>query len=234
MRLFFFSTLTFLLLIVIAPANAQQTRRTFTQETNYLLALPEGYLQDTARRWPLVLFLHGSGEAGYDVDKVRSHGPPKMVDQGRKFPFILVSPQADPAFGWETETLYHLLLTLRQKLRVDNARIYITGLSMGGYGAWKMAMKYPELFAAVVPVCGGGNTDDLSRLRNTPVWVFHGAKDNVVPLSESQKMVNALKKFNSNVKFTIYPDASHDSWTATYENDSLYKWMLSQHLQGVK
>jgi predicted peptidase len=221
----------FSLLFVIGSffAWSQQTSEKFIQETHYLLYLPEGYLQDTVTRWPLVLFLHGSGERGHDLEKVKTHGPPKLVAQGKKFPFILVSPQAPSAgIGWEPNTLYQMLQDIKARYRVDGDRVYLTGLSMGGFGSWNLAMKHPEEFAAVVPICGGGDTAEIWQLRNMPVWCFHGALDNVVPLASSQKMVEGLKRYNPSVRFTIYPDANHNSWTVTYDNDSLYQWLLAQ------
>ncbi len=111
--------------------------------------------------------------------------------------------------------------------RVDADRVYLTGLSMGGYGTWDWAIQSPDRFAAIAPICGGGNPDKVRAIRSMPVWVFHGAKDPTVPIAESEKMVKALKKAGSNVKFTVYPEAGHDSWTETYNNPELYKWFLS-------
>ncbi|UYQ95373.1 prolyl oligopeptidase family serine peptidase [Chitinophaga horti] len=207
--------------------KAQQTAEKFVLETKYLLALPEGYGKDTSQRWPLVIFLHGAGETGLDLNKVKMHGPPKLVEAGKNFPFILVSPQT-ASFGWQPDVLYQLLQSLKKQYRVDNDRIYLTGLSMGGFGTWALGMKHPEEFAAIAPICGGGDTANIWRLRYTPVWCFHGAKDEVVPLTSSQKMVNALKQYNSNVQFTIYPEAAHDSWTATYDDPAFYTWLLAQ------
>jgi predicted esterase len=210
-----------------SPVQAQQTAQKFVIETQYLLSLPEGYDQDTTKRWPLMIFLHGSGESGTDLQKVKTHGPPKLIEQGKKFPFIVVSPQAQLPYGWEPENLYKMLQHLKQTLRVDQQRIYLTGLSMGGYGTWALAMKHPEEFAAIAPVCGGGDTTEVWKLRYVPTWCFHGAKDDVVLPIQSEKMVNATKQYNSAVKFTLYPDANHNSWDTTYNNDNLYKWMLS-------
>jgi predicted peptidase len=111
---------------------------------------------------------------------------------------------------------------------VDEERVYVTGLSMGGFGTWSLAQAHPERFAAIAPICGGGNPELAGNLRHVPVWAFHGAKDNVVPLSASQEMVDALKAIGADVKFTIYPEAYHDAWTETYENPQLYEWLL-QH-----
>jgi predicted esterase len=217
------------ILFTSARANAQQTPQKFLRETDYLLSLPDGYNADTSKKWPLVMFLHGSGERGNDIGKVEVNGPPKLVAAGKKFPFILVSPQAkEDEDGWEPENLYHLLVYLKKTYRADPDRIYLTGLSMGGFGTWKLATNHPEEFAAIVPICGGGDTSMAWRLRYTPVWCFHGALDNVVPVSKDEQMVASVRKYNPSVKFTVYPDLYHNSWERTYNNDSLYTWLLAQ------
>ena len=197
-------------------------------ETQYLLYLPDGYSADTTKKWPLLIFLHGSGESGEDLSKVKVHGPPKLIEQGKKFPFIVVSPQAPPRAGWRAEILRAMLLDLKKRYRVDNDRVYLTGLSMGGFGTWDLSEKFPDEFAAIAPICGGGDENKVWKLRHMPVWCFHGAKDDVVLPIQSQKMVDELKKYNSNVRLTLYPDANHNSWEVTYNNDSLYTWFLSQ------
>jgi len=218
----------FLALATCFRVDAQQTHEQYIRPVNYLLYFPDGYGQDTLKKWPLLIFLHGSGERGDDLEKVKTHGPPKLIDQGKKFPFIVVSPQAPQGQGWSNTDLYALLQNCKQKYRVDPDRIYLTGLSMGGFGTWSLAIEHPEEFAAVVPICGGGDTTDIWKLRHTPVWCFHGAKDKNVPLQADQKMISALQVYNPTAKLTIYPDAEHDSWTVTYNNDSLYQWLLMQ------
>jgi predicted peptidase len=130
--------------------------------------------------------------------------------------------------AWNPDALNALLDEVVAQYKVDKKRIYLTGLSMGGYGTWALAGTSPERFAAIVPICGGGDPADARRLKDIPTWVFHGAKDSVVPLSRSEEMVKALKEAGSDVKFTIYPEAEHDSWTETYNNPKLYEWLL-QH-----
>ncbi len=218
----------FLICFFSSTVSAQQRHEKLIIESNYLLYLPEGYQQDSLKKFPLVLFLHGSGERGNDLEKVKINGLPKLVEAGKKFPFILVSPQAPANEGWDSKDLMRLMRSLQKKYRIDEDRLYLTGLSMGGFGSWDMAIKYPGLFAAVIPVCGGGDSSKVWLMRNTPTWVFHGAKDDAVPLKASQEMVDALRHHNPAVKFTVYPDAGHDSWTAAYNTDSLYTWMLSQ------
>ncbi|NUY79998.1 prolyl oligopeptidase family serine peptidase [Flavobacterium sp. MAH-1] len=207
---------------------AQQTSEKFVLETKYLLYLPDGYDSDKNRNWPLMIFLHGSGESGDDLNKVKVNGPPKLIDQGKKFPMIVVSPQAPQAEGFKPDIIRKMLNDLKSKYRIDTDRIYLTGLSMGGYGTWKIAQEFPEEFAAIAPVCGGGDPSMNYRLRHIPVWCFHGAKDDVVLPSESQVMIDSLEKYSKDVKFTLYPEANHNSWDATYSNDSVYDWMLSQ------
>jgi predicted esterase len=219
--------LLLILVLTLITTNAQQKAEQFNIPVNYLLYTPEGYGSDTAKQWPLLIFLHGSGERGDSLAKVKVHGPPKIIDQGKQLPFIVASPQA-PMEGWEPEILIRFVRDLQRKYKVDKERIYLTGLSMGGYGTWALAKKYPHIFAAIAPICGGGDTSDISKLKHMPVWCFHGAKDNVVKPAESIRLVNALKKYNQNVRLTIYPNAEHDSWTETYNNDSLYQWFLEQ------
>ncbi len=209
-------------------SRSQQTAEKYVQVTQYLLYLPDGYTTDTAKRWPLMIFLHGSGEAGTDLNKVKTWGPPKLIEAGKKFPFIVVSPQAPPNTGWAAEVLRAMLNDVKQKYRVDNDRVYLTGLSMGGFGTWNYSEKFPDDLAAIVPICGGGDVSKVWQLRHMPIWCFHGAKDDVVPPSSSQQMVDALRKYNPGVRFTLYPDLNHNSWEVTYNNDSLYTWLLSQ------
>jgi predicted peptidase len=191
----------------------------------YLLYLPSGY-HYSPRRWPLVLFLHGAGSVGHDLRKVKNEGLALRAEEKRAFPFVLVAPQCGFK-RWSPSTLDILLGQIIARYRIDANRVYLTGLSMGGYGTWSLASEHPERFAAIAPICGGGNPALADRLRNLPIWVFHGAKDDIVGLGESQKMVDALKAVRGDVKFTVYPNAGHDSWTPTYSNPNFYAWLLS-------
>lgn len=200
---------------------------------DYLLFLPQDYGKEQGRKWPLMLFLHGAGERGSDVNKVKVHGPPKIVENKKDFPFILVSPQCPENKWWEPQEVIALLDEIQSKYKVDPDRVYLTGLSMGGFGTWETATQYPERFAAIVPICGGGRPYTAARLKNLPTWVFHGEKDPVVPIKRSEEMVDALNKAGGDVKFTRYPEAGHDSWTETYKNPELYEWFL-KHQRGQK
>lgn len=199
-------------------------------EIEYLLALPEGYGQK-GQKWPLMLFLHGAGERGSDLNKVKVHGPPKLIEQGKSLPFIVVSPQCPSGSWWaspeQIQVLIALLDEMVEKYDVDESRVYLTGLSMGGFGTWALGSTCPDRFAALVPICGGGQPRMARQLKDLPIWVFHGARDNVVPISQSEEMVEALKAAGGNAEFTVYPEATHDSWTVTYDNPKLYEWLLS-------
>jgi predicted peptidase len=221
-------------------AQGFQFTKTISAKVNYLLFLPKGYEPKGERRWPLIFFLHGAGERGTNVWKVATHGPPKIAAAQPDFPFIVVSPQCPEQQIWSKDVLLTLLDDVIAKYAVDTNRVYLTGLSMGGYGTWDLGLAHPERFAAIVPICGGGQTIAVAlssrgkgaALKSLGVWAFHGGKDPVVPLEESQRMVDALKKAGvSDVKLTVYPEAGHDSWTETYNNPALYDWLL-KHQRG--
>ncbi len=278
--------LTALFALYAAPcalAADTQTVATFEKSISkkvgyqYLLSLPTGYDAASDKKWPVILFLHGSGERGTDPWKVAIHGPPKLIRgpvpatsaptpaPGTKAPpppapetpearalreqsaaflkanFIVVSPQCPANTWWDDDGVLGLLDDITAKYRTDLTRHYLTGLSMGGYGTWSVAMKYPERFAAIVPICGGGGTVDIRRtgrdkkaaLTSLGIWVFHGAKDPTVPLEESETMVAALKKVGvTDLQLTVYPEAKHDSWTETYNNPELYAWLLKHQRES--
>jgi predicted esterase len=219
-------TLSILLIYSIHTAYAQQQEKSMILSTNYLLYVPKTVPK--SGKHPLMLFLHGSGERGANLNMLKKNGPPSFLDSTSNFPFIVVSPQCPANRNWDTQNLLALLDHIEATLPVDKQRIYVTGLSMGGFGTWALAQAAPERFAAIAPICGGGNLERLCIMRDVPVWAFHGAKDNVVPSDESQRLVDQLKKFGSEVKFTLYPDAAHNSWTEAYKNQELYTWLLSK------
>lgn len=210
-----------------------QENRTFkapvtkTANLKYLLYLPVGYESEDS--WPLMIFLHGYGERGNDLELVKKHGLPKMIASGQDFPFIIASPQCPDTTVWpeQADELNGLINSLIAEYKVDNNRVYLTGLSMGGYGTWYLASRYPEKFAAIAPICGGGGWWMTDSLKSIPTWVFHGDADDVVPLIESEVMVNRIQEAGGDITLTVYPGVGHDSWTESYNNPELYTWLLS-------
>lgn len=226
------------------PASGKQVSQKMISQADpnsslsYWEFLPKDYGTDN-REWPVMLFLHGAGERGDDLKLVKFHGPPKLVDQRPDFPFIVISPQCPKDHWWPGDVQQHLLAELLddvlRRFKVDRQRITITGLSMGGFGTWEMTARYPHVFSAAVPICGRGDPDSGAKLKNVPFWVFHGAKDFGVPLRYSEQMVEVVKNSGGKAKLTVYPDAGHDSWTETYNNNAVYEWMLEQRAaQPVK
>lgn len=198
---------------------------------DYLLYLPEGYAEGD-RAWPLVIFLHGAGERGKNLEQVKVHGPPKHIANGEDYPAIMVAPQCPPKVWWDSDALQALLTSLKAEYRIDADRVYLTGLSMGGYGTWHWGGKYPDEFAALIPICGGGDPADAERLASLPIWAFHGDGDTIVGLKQSQQMVDAVNAKDGQAKLTVYPGVGHDSWTETYANPDVTAWMLAQTREG--
>ena len=222
-------------------AHNLSRRITKPATASYLLFLPEGYEARGKKQWPLILFLHGAGERGTNLNKVTVHGPPKIVKSRPDFPFIVVSPQCPEGEHWQNDALLALLDEVMANYKVDPKRVYLTGLSMGGFGTWSLGLENPERFAAIAPICGGGDiisillTDSKkpTPLKTLPVWAFHGGKDTVVHPEESERMVNALKHIGNDAKLTIYPEAGHDSWTETYNSQALYDWFLQHEREAA-
>lgn len=175
---------------------------------------------------PLLLFLHGIGERGSDLDEVARHGPPREVEAGRDLPFVVAAPQCPAGHYWSLPLLGELLNHLLAAHPVDPDRVYLTGLSMGAHAVWALGMAEPWRFAALAPVCGGGDPRKAGRLARVPVWAFHGAQDPVVPVASSRTMVAALRRCGGRAELTEYPDAGHDAWTRAYGGDALYRWFL--------
>lgn len=180
---------------------------------------------------PLLLFLHGAGERGTNLTLVTKHGPPKLIEQGEEFPFVVISPQCPLDQWWAMQEnvigLAELVEQAYADYPIDPTRMYATGMSMGGYGTWKLAAMYPKLFAAIIPICGGANLSEIEALKDLPIWAFHGSEDDIVPLIRSQEIIDQLSKIDSDAKLSIYDNVQHDSWSATYANPEIYDWLLS-------
>lgn len=212
--------------------NAQEIKAELNKEVkkiekiSYILDYP----QNAKGNVPLLLFLHGSGERGNNLDMVKAHSP-FTYKSLIKEPVAILAPQCPANTWWNTETVYQLLKEIQSKYKIDASRIYLTGLSMGGWGTWKLAMEHPEMFAAVAPVCAPADRvmeANISQFKNLPIKIFHGGNDDIVSPINSINMYQALKKVNQNVTLTIFPDDNHNSWDSTYSNPGFYEWMLKQ------
>ena len=202
-----------------------------SHQLKYLIYLPKDYL---TKKYPLVLFLHGAGERGANLKDIEIHGLPKLVRNGKKFPFIIIAPQCPLNLWWSdplpVDLLSKLVNDIVMKYGIHKNHVFCTGLSMGGYGTLALSIKNPKLFSAIIPICGGvdiKNFFDILNLKNLPIWLFHGDKDEVIPLENSQSIYKVLKPVNKNIKLTVYKGVDHNSWDRAYDDNELYKWMLS-------
>ena len=204
-----------------------QKRQGESQDYKYLSALPEGYDKDK-KAWPLILFLHGSGERGDDLSKLKNQGPIGYINKGHPLPFVVIEPQCPEDERWDCVRLARLLDTVEAAFRIDPKRIYVTGLSLGGYASFDFGATYPDRIAAIAPQSGGETPALAERLKKMPTWIFHGAEDDVVPVRYSIDLAHAMQKLGAPVKLTIYPGVGHGGWDVTYSDPSLYAWFLQQ------
>lgn len=220
------------------------------QTLKYRLLKPADYTE--GKKYPVVVFLHGAGERGDDNVKQLVHGAKQFAtpERRKEFPAFVIAPQCPTGKRWsevdwskDTSVLPEnpsdamglvkdLLDEMIENSQVDTKRIYITGLSMGGYGTWDAIARYPNFFAAAIPICGGGDPNTVEKFKNTPIWCFHGDEDQAVKVGRCREMVDALKKVDGDIKYTEYPGVGHDSWTLTYANPEIYTWLFSKKLES--
>ena len=229
------------LMKVELPAQAGNARRgeyqldeTKTETIDFWFFLPSDESAKTDDGFPLMLFLHGAGERGDDPERVKSHGPAMLCDDPEvagAWKFITVSPQCKSGMDWSPLQMIKLIDLVCESYPVDRSRVYVTGLSMGGFGTWGLVANSPDLIAAAAPLCGGYDVKFADKMTKTPIWAFHGTADGAVKYEYSRNLVDAVRAAgNTDVKFTTYPGAGHDVWTRTYDNPELYDWLLSQKL----
>ena len=213
-------------------ANAQEIKAALNKEIkrqekiSYILDYP----QNAKGNVPLIVFLHGSGERGNDLEKVKAHSPFTYKNLIKE-PVAILAPQCPENTWWDTVTVYHLIEEIKKNYKIDASRIYLTGLSMGGWGTLKLAMEHPEMFAAVVSVCAP--TDrvmyaNIQQYKNVNMKIFHGGMDDVVLPENAFNFYQALHPVNPSAELTIFPNDNHNSWDSTYSNPKLYEWMLSK------
>jgi predicted peptidase len=213
--------------------QVEQEFKTGDKTIRYLLYLPNDYATHESNL-PILLFLHGRGESDGPLSLVKKWGPPRLIERGESFHYLVVSPQCPRSpVSWANADQQSLLLALLEHIiqtcKADPDRIYLTGLSMGGYGSWRLAADHPERFAAVVPICGGGKPEDAPKLKSLPIWVWHGAADTTVPPKRSVEMVEAIKQAGgNNIQFTTLEGIGHNSWEAAYASPDLYRWLDKQ------
>ena len=196
----------------------------------YYLYCPQNYNEE---KLPLIVFLHGAGERGNgtaELEKVKVHGLPKYLNEGKEYPAIILAPQCPQGVVWSNLifSIKELIDNIIESYNVDTDRVSITGISMGGFGTWEMGISYPELFSAIAPVCGGGMSWRCENLKNTPVWAFHGDVDDVVPLKNSVEMVDAVNKVGGNARLTIFHNVGHNSWEEAYTTTNVVEWLISK------
>lgn len=201
------------------------SRQTF----QYVKYLPKDF--DTNKTYPLVFFLHGAGERGDDLDVAMRHGYMKYVrENGAEYPFICIAPQCPRGKYWGcyTESLNAFLEDMMDELPVDRNRVYLTGFSMGGTGTWMLAMAYPEKFAAIAPICGTGIYWNAGAVAHLPIFMYHGDCDNIVPVTESVKMLESVNKRGGNAKLKICYGVGHNAWDYAYTDEEFLNWLLEQ------
>ena len=205
--------------------------QTITKENlQYYLYYPKDYELRKSEDFGLLLFLHGGGESGAELEEIKKNGPPKLLVEGKEFPFLVLAPQnPHKRKWWNIHAVNQLLNEIVETNRVDPKRIYLTGLSRGGSAAWDLAVQYPDKWAALAVVCGMTPVPYAHWIdKKLPIWVFHGDQDKVISVEESDEMVAKLKEMGYEVKYTRYKGVGHNSWTQAYTTDALYEWMAKQ------
>lgn len=201
-----------------------------TEKLQYYLYYPVEYEKNPDDEFGILLFLHGGGESGDELDKIKKNGPPKLLVEGKEFPFLVLAPQNPyKRKWWNINAVNQLLDSIVATNRIDQKRIYLSGLSRGGSAAWDLAVQHPKKWAALTIVCGMAPVPYAHWInKKLPIWVFHGALDKVISVKESDIMVKKLKEMGYDVTYTRYQDVGHNSWERAYTKEELYEWMANQ------
>lgn len=224
-----------LLLSMTSVSFAQEIHENFKKtvsiesELGYVLDYPK----EAKSAVPLIVFLHGSGERGSNLEMVKAHSP-FTYKELIKEPVAILAPQCPANEWWDTQAVYALIQEIQTKYKIDPSRIHLTGLSMGGWGSWKLANEHPEMFASLSVVCGPSDRwmkATAHQYKDLPIRIFHGGNDDIVSPMASIEMYQVIRKINPNVSLTIFPDDNHNSWDSTYSNPEFYSWMLANKKQ---
>ncbi|MDF2517356.1 MAG: prolyl oligopeptidase family serine peptidase [Sphingobacterium sp.] len=223
----------YLLPVIIFSFFTSQSIAQEKLKVNYkrLTYLPKSYNTDTSK-YPLVIYLHGGSQKGNDLEKLKVYGLPYLADKGRNFDFVMVAPQCPEGRYWSTENWFDSLYNeVASNYRIDKSRVYITGISMGGYGTYTAALDHPEKIAAIVPLCGGVNDSDTTRictLKNIPILTFHGTADTEISIQETERIEEYLKKCNGNITFHRLEGEGHGIQYLYETKPEIYEWLLRQ------
>jgi hypothetical protein len=203
-------------------------------EYPFWLHLPSDSILKT--KPPILIFLHGRSLSGNNLDLVKRYGVIHEIEKGRKIPAIVIAPQVAAGKSWEPDKILSVLRFVQKQFDTDTNRVYVTGMSLGGYGTLNFAGEYPGIVTAAVALCGGGNPQNGCNLSTIPVWIQHGNKDAAVPISESEKMVKSIKSCNggTNLKYTVHPGASHGDLEKAFRTDELYDWLFQFSKEDLK
>jgi predicted peptidase len=202
-------------------------------EGKYVIFVPKSYKGE--KDYPVILFLHGSGSSGDDGQKQAKGGLAGAIRKKADFPCIVVFPQSQKK-TWQAKSddakrALSILAEVQKSYKTDSKRVYLTGLSMGGFGTWSLAAAHPDRWAAIVPICGGGSPATAEKIKDIPCWCFHGDADPTVKVSQSRTMIEALKKTGAMPRYTEYPGVGHNSWDQAYADKELYEWLFKQQLK---
>jgi predicted peptidase len=219
---------TFLFLLVASFSSAYCQLQAIKNQADYpfLLHLPADSILKS--KPPILIFLHGRSLSGTNLDLVKRYGVIHEIEKGRKVPAIVVAPQVLAGKSWEPEKILSVLKFVQRTFDTDTNRVYVAGMSLGGYGTLRFAGAYPEIVTAAVALCGGGNTSDGCDLATVPLWIQHGNQDEAVPISESEKIVKAIKNCNGgeNLKYTVHKGANHGALERVFRTDEMYNWLF--------
>jgi predicted peptidase len=218
-----------ILLILNSNLHSQNGELKTKVKCDYLIYTPDDYEMDTIEKFPLLIYLHGGSHKGSNLELLKGYGLPRLIEERKKFDFIIASPQCPNGTYWSRIDWFGSIYEeLCKNYRIDKNRIFVTGISMGGFGAWHAAMDYPDVVDAIVPLCGGCNDSlEICKIKDIPIWTFHGVEDDSIPINETERLVKRLENCSGNIRFTKLENRGHFIQDI-YENQEIYKWLLDK------